>query len=136
MAEDLSREAIERRRAAEKTAAAAETVTTLAERPELVLYANGVVPAVQGDGSVVLQLVYSGGPVPVRVADVVMPAAAFIKGIVQPAHGIVKQASHELGQMAESIGAAVARRDDMMGGTAGKVTAEDVARMRREAAGD
>lgn len=138
MAEDLSREALERRRAAEEAARTAAAFQGATERPELVIYANGVGCEVQADGSVVIQLTYHAGPdTSTRVADVVLPAAVFAN-IAGQGHVIMQAAAQQLGAVSDAINRAVAQRTAMLGDTAGPQgkNVDAIRRARREAAGD
>lgn len=138
MAEDLSREALARRKTQEETEKAAQAMAGAIERPELVLYANEVNLGVQADGSVVLQLTYHAGDgQSVRVGDVVMPPAVFAP-IVGKGHAIMQAAAQQLSMVSDTINRAVAGRTAMMGdgpGPAG-ASADAIRRMTREQAGD
>src|SRR4051794_24191263 len=138
MPEDLSREGLARRRAAEEAAGAAKAFQGATERPELVLYANQVDVAVQADGSVVLQLTYHAGDgQSIRTADVVMPPAVFAP-VVGKGHVVMQAAAQQLSAVSTAISKAVAGRTAMLGDTDGPADAnrEAIRRARREAAGD
>lgn len=138
MAEDLSREGLARRKAAEEAAEVAKAFQGATERPELVIYANGVDVDVQADGSVVIQLTYHAGPeTSTRVADVVLPAAVFAN-IAGKGHIIMQAAAQQLAAVTNVINAAVAKRTSLMGDTQGPPDAsrDAIQRARRDAAGD